>query len=73
MSSISKFDFTMFDTISESGKEKLIGGFSASFSIVDDNSQLNSADANNCLGGNCTYACGVDQNIKCNAAAGCGN
>jgi hypothetical protein len=58
-----------FESLSETAENKMIGGFSASFSTepVDDG-----GGSNNCDGGNCKTGCGTGQNISCNTVAGCG-
>ncbi len=72
MKTISKFDFTSFEPVSGTGAERIIGGFSGSFSIIANTNLSAGSDTNNCLGGNCTTACGWNQNIHCNVANGCG-
>jgi hypothetical protein len=63
-------DLHKFESISETSGQKLIGGFSATFSVnelVDE-----SGGSNNCQGGNCKTGCGTGQNIQCNTVDGCG-
>ncbi|WP_344852412.1 hypothetical protein [Pedobacter jeongneungensis] len=59
-----------FESISETGANSIIGGFSLSFFT---NSEESGSDGttNNCIGGNCLDICGSGQNIKCNTVAGC--
>lgn len=77
---ISKLDFQKneeisyknanFVEISKKNGDKLLGGFSLSFSFND--TIAPSDGANNCLGANCTNGCGVGgQNSGCNGTAGC--
>ncbi|WP_452225614.1 hypothetical protein [Lacinutrix chionoecetis] len=63
------FDISNFESISENSENKLIGGFSVSFT-----GGVNSLEtiSNNCEGGNCATRCGSGQNIGCNDVAGCG-
>jgi hypothetical protein len=63
------FQLSDFESLSESGENQLIGGFSNSISITTLQAL---GDGNNCLGGNCTSGCGDGQNIsKCNTSVGC--
>lgn len=66
-----QFDANAYDTVITSNQNILIGGFSMSFSNVDDQDS-DGGTANNCLGGNCTANCGAFQNLGCNKYAGCG-
>jgi hypothetical protein len=63
-------DLTRFESVSATSEQKLIGGFSASFS-TDLTDNVGDEGSNNCLGGNCKMGCGIDQNLRCNTAAGC--
>ena len=67
-----KIDFTQFESISQSSGERLIGGFSTSFSIGAAGFE-GDVEGNNCEGGNCVDGCGNGQNNKCNTVAGCGS
>lgn len=60
-----------YNFLSSDISKNLIGGFSNSVSKVE-TTIINDGSSNNCLGGNCTYACSNQQNDKCNAHAGCG-
>lgn len=60
-----KFKFTDFEEISETSSERLIGGFSASFSINKNYGDADEVGSNNCAGGNCASGCGTGQNIHC--------
>jgi len=68
------FNVSSFEPISDIGSEKLIGGFSTSFSVsMVHGSDINDVGSNNCAGGNCVSGCGNGQNIHCsNAVPGCG-
>lgn len=59
-----------FDQISEIGSNNLVGGFSFSYAI-DENDSVGDDTTNNCVGGNCSSMCGSWQNIKCNSVVGC--
>ncbi|GAA4208142.1 hypothetical protein GCM10022289_31640 [Pedobacter jeongneungensis] len=65
------FQVNDFETISEDSEKKLIGGFSASMAMIN-NEEGEGGGANNCAGGNCVAKCGEGQNVSCNAIAGCG-
>lgn len=67
-----KFDKLKFEPVSTSQSNSIMGGFSISVSLNPTGTDLNTGETNNCLGGNCTYACSNQQNDKCNAHAGCG-
>jgi len=54
-----------------SSSEKLTGGFSVSFSFDPFSSKVD-FNSNNCLGGNCSPGCDIQQNMGCNAYSGCG-
>ncbi len=58
-----------FENISEGQGKKLVGGFSASFSI-DLSGEYAAAASNNCKGGNCAEGCAG--NTGCNVVASCG-
>ncbi|WP_340203320.1 hypothetical protein [Ascidiimonas sp. W6] len=62
------FDFSSFEPVAEDSENKLVGGFSASVSRSQSQSQ--DTVSNNCLGANCASGCGNGQNA--NGAAGCG-
>lgn len=64
-------DLTRFESVSETAEQKLIGGFSASFS-TNLTENVGDEGSNNCAGGNCVEGCGNGQNNKCNTVAGCG-
>ena len=64
-----EFNISNFESISESSGNKLVGGFSTSFTGGVDSLETIS---NNCEGGNCATRCGSGQNIGCNAVAVCG-
>ncbi|MEE4000516.1 hypothetical protein V1T75_09200 [Tenacibaculum sp. FZY0031] len=66
------FNVSVFESISENVENKLIGGFSQSFSS---STKEEFETTNNCRGGNCSTGCGdgpIGQNKGCNVAAGCG-
>lgn len=62
--------FAEFEQISSRQSDKLVGGFSKSFSgraaLAD------TVVGNNCQGGNCAHGCGGDNNVICNNRVGCG-
>lgn len=63
--------FAKFETLTESNENTLIGGFSASISIVE--TGVGEFNSNNCNGGNCVSGCGNGQNVgTCNTTMGCG-
>lgn len=62
--------FEDFEGLSKTQGDKLVGGFSASFSSPRYQSSFSGAD-NNCKGGNCVEGCGG--NSGCNTVDGCGN
>jgi len=66
-----QINFLQLEQLKEIDNNKLVGGFSSSFSSF---SSFDNKDesANNCLGGNCRIGCGSGQNIQCNTTAGCG-
>jgi hypothetical protein len=57
-----------FEGISESQGNRLVGGFSKTFSVQE--IAANELASNNCKGGNCAILCG--SNVGCNAVEGCG-
>ena len=63
------FDITKFEAVSEDSENKLVGGFSASVANRLNQDQQ-TAEANNCQGGNCESGCGGGQTL--NGAPGCG-
>jgi hypothetical protein len=63
-------DLTKFESVSETAEQKLLGGFSASFS--SDLENVGDEGSNNCAGGNCVEGCGKGSNSGCNTVAGCG-
>ena len=70
-----KIDINAFESISTVSEQKLVGGFSGSFSANSDAQTLEQDQSNNCLGGNCADGCGVNgpfPNIGCNSYSGCG-
>ena len=66
------FDIHSIDSTALLTEEHLTGGFSLSFSIGNSTGEKG-GESNNCLGGNCSYACGYGQNVHCNYSAGCKN
>ncbi len=62
------FDISNFESVAEDSENKLVGGFSASVSRTQ--SQTQETTTNNCLGANCVEGCGNGQNV--NGVAGCG-
>jgi len=64
-------DLTQFESISSTSGERLIGGFSASFTTIPGGAVAD-VGSNNCQGGNCAIGCGGGQNFQCNTAVGCG-
>lgn len=67
-----EIDITIFDSLSSDCQNVLRGGYSSSYTSMKDD-ELDSGEANNCLGGNCTSLCGAFQNLGCNKYAGCTN
>lgn len=67
-----RFIIESYESISENSEKRIVGGFTASFSMeqIDHTKDDN---ANNCLGGNCKPGCAAHQNIDCNKVAGCSN
>jgi len=68
-----KIDFSLFESLREGGADKLIGGFSTTFSLSSLEQTNEIEESNNCLGGNCKNGCGIGQNISCNTVANCTN
>jgi len=66
-----KIDINAFESISTVSEQKLVGGFSGSFSANSDAQTLDQDQSNNCLGGNCVLGCGTYQNFGCNNIVGC--
>ena len=66
-------DFNDFESIINLDENKIVGGFSSSYSNNLDGTVVGGDASNNCLGGNCNHFCGYGQNVQCNAYVGCGN
>jgi len=58
-----KIDINCFETMGETSENKLVGGFSTSFTFQG--TSLNEEGSNNCQGGNCASGCGNGQNVNC--------
>jgi hypothetical protein len=59
-----------FEQISSFQSDKLVGGFSNSFSVRT--ALADTVIGNNCQGANCAHGCGGDNNVYCNTTVGCG-